>query len=165
MTSHQLLCIDHPRACFKQVRRILKPQGGLYLADFGRLKSPQSVRFFAHLYELSLPFEVVQDYEYSLRAAFSVEEYRQLTQEELPQATLYQTFLAPFMVIIKSPDRPVDFQLRSHLRSRRERLSPQFQRDLDDLRRFFRLGGLADDFFNYDDESRIPEFSGMRVSS
>lgn len=147
MTLHHLPSIDHLCTCFKQVRRILKPQGGLYLADFGRLKSPQSVHFFAHLHESSLPCEVVQDYEYSLRAAFSVEEYRQLVQEELAQATLYQTFLAPFMVIIKSPDRPVDAQLRSHLRSRLERLSPQFRRDLDDLRRFFRLGGLADNLF------------------
>lgn len=148
MTLHHLPSVEHLRACFKQIQRVLKPQGGFYLADFGRLKSPESVHFFAHMHESSLPSEVVQDYEYSLRAAFSVEEYQQLAQEELVrEAGLYQTFLAPFMVIIKSADRPIDLQLRSHLRSRRERLSPQFQRDLDDLRRFFRLGGLADNLF------------------
>ncbi len=74
--------------------------GGLYLADFGRLKLLESVRFFAHMHEASLPSEVVQDYEYSLRAAFSTKEYQKLIQEELNgQANFYQTFLAPFMVM------------------------------------------------------------------
>lgn len=148
MTLHHLPSFDHLRACFKQIWRILEPGGGLYLADFGRLKSLESVGFFAHMHEASLPSEVVQDYEHSLRAAFSVDEYKKLAHEELEnQPNVYQTFLAPFMVIIKSADRPVDYQLRSYLSNRREKLMPSFQRDLDDLRRFFRLGGLADDLF------------------
>jgi arsenite methyltransferase len=148
MTLHHLPSFDHLRACFKQIRRILKPGGGLYLADFGRLKLLESVRFFAHMHEASLPPEVVQDYEYSLRAAFSTKEYQKLIQEELNgQAHLYQTFLAPFMVVVKSPDRVINLQLQSDFRDRREKLSAPFRRDLDDLRRFFRLGGLPGDPF------------------
>lgn len=148
MTLHHLPDFDHLRACFKEVRRILKPGGGLYLADFGRLKLLESVSFFSHMHEASLPPEVVQDYEYSLRAAFSTKEYQKLIQEELGgRANFYQTFLAPFMIIVKSPDRAIDLQLQSDFRNRREKLSAPFRRDLDDLRRFFRLGGLRSDPF------------------
>ena len=148
MTLHHLPSFDHLRACFKQIRRILKPEGGLYLADFGRLKLLKSVRFFAHMHEASLPPEVVQDYEYSLRAAFSTKEYQKLIQEELKgQVNLYQTFFAPFMIIVKSPDQVIDSQLQLDFMARREKLSAPFRRDLDDLRRLFRWSGLAGDPF------------------
>jgi arsenite methyltransferase len=148
MTLHHLPQLQDLRACFRELQRVLRPQGALYLADFGRLKLLDSIRFFAHMHEASLPPEVVQDYELSLRAAFSVDEYRRLAGEELePRPDIYQTFLAPFMVIIKSPDRPVDSRIRSNVRGRLDKISPSFRRDLDDLRRFFRLGGLRGDPF------------------
>ena len=77
-----------------------------------------------------------------------MKEYQKLIQEELNgQANFYQTFLEPFMVIVKSPDRAIDLQLQSDFRNSRERLSAPFRRDLDDLRRFFRWGGLPGDPF------------------
>lgn len=148
MTLHHLPSLDALRACFKQIRRVLKPGGAVYLADFGRLKLLESVRFFAHMHDASLPAEVIQDYEYSLRAAFSIEEYQQLVRLELgPGVAFYKTFLAPFMVIMKSTDRQIDPVLQAQLCNGREKLSLRFRRDLDELRRFFRLGGLPHDPF------------------
>jgi len=148
MTLHHLPSLTHLRACFQQIHRVMKPNSGLYLADFGRFKSLQTVQFFAHMHEATLPPAVVQDYEYSLKAAFSPSEYREIVEAEIPgAATVHATFMAPFMVIIKSPtDRVTDPALRQKLKTLREVLSPGFQRDLDDLRLFFRLGGLSDDF-------------------
>lgn len=149
MTLHHLPDIKYLDLCFQQVRRVLKQNGAVYLADFGRLKSPDTMYFFSHMHENSLPVEVVQDYEYSLRAAFSVEEFQYIAKKELPQwIRVYATFLVPFMVIIKSPDRVVDLQLlRSHLRYSLNTLSPIFRRDLNNLRIFFRLSGLSDNLF------------------
>src|SRR5690606_28242381 len=39
MVLHHLPTLDHLRKCFKEVARILKPGGAVYLTDFGRLKS------------------------------------------------------------------------------------------------------------------------------
>lgn len=142
MTLHHLPTPEHLKACFEQIRRVLKPGGALYLADFGRLRSHASVRFFAHMHEAYLPPAVVQDYELSLRAAFSPGEYRRLAEGILPaQVRVYMTFLAPFMVIVKTPDRAPPPSLLAGLC---QALSPKFRRDLDDLRLFFRLGGLSD---------------------
>jgi hypothetical protein len=126
----------------------MKPNSGIYLADFGRFKSLNTVYFFAHMHEKTLPTEVVQDYEYSLKAAFSPAEYREIVDTMIPgSAAVHATFLAPFMVIIKSKtNRVTDPALRQKLKALREVLSPGFQQDLDDLRLFFRLGGLSDDF-------------------
>jgi ubiquinone/menaquinone biosynthesis C-methylase UbiE len=149
MTLHHLPSLEHLRACFQQIHRVMKPRSGIYLADFGRFKSLKTVDFFAHLHEATLPPEVVKDYEYSLKAAFSPLEYQEIVDTEIQgSATVYATFMAPFMVIIKSPTtRITDPNLKQKLKESREVLSQRFQRDLDDLRLFFRLGGLSDDFF------------------
>lgn len=148
MTLHHLPNLTDLRACFQQIRRVMKPNCGIYLADFGRFKSLKTVDFFAHMHEKTLPPEVVQDYEYSLKAAFSPSEYISIVETEIPRAAaIHTTFLAPFMVIIKSQtNRVTDPALRKKLKTLREILSVGFQRDLDDLRLFFRLGGLSDDF-------------------
>lgn len=52
------------------------------------------------------------------------------------------------MIIVKSADRVIDLQLQSDFRDRREKLSASFRRDLDDLRRFFRLGAYPVIHFN-----------------
>jgi hypothetical protein len=50
------------------------------------------------------------------------------------------------MIVVKYGDR-VDLQLQFDFQDRREKLSASFRRDLSDLRRFFRLGGLPGDPF------------------
>ena len=47
---HHLPDVQALEDTFREVGRVLKPDGGLYLLDFGRLKSEQSMREFAYQY-------------------------------------------------------------------------------------------------------------------
>lgn len=145
---HHLPTLQHLEGAFRAISRVLKPSGALYLTDFGRLKSLKSVIFFAYMNARFQPHIFSLDYERSLRAAFLKEEFADLTQRLLPpQASLVSTFKVPFLVIIKTADQPISDALRSRLKAMRQNLLPRYRRDLDDLRTFFRLGGLRNDPF------------------
>lgn len=134
---------------FAEIKRILKNDGGLYLVDFGHLKSEQSIHDFAYQYADRQEELFTLDYLYSLRAAFSLQDFQQLSQQYLEQASVYSTFLMPFMVVVKSqngkmPDPSVIEQLHKIQSS-----MPEFhQTDLSDLKTFFRLGGLKSPSLN-----------------
>jgi ubiquinone/menaquinone biosynthesis C-methylase UbiE len=145
---HHLPTLDHLRLTFREIARILSPGGALYLADFGRLKSPRSARFFAYKDRDTQPEVFCCDYENSLRAAFLFEELVQLTREELPaHVHIQRTFPIPFFAVIKSVDREIDAGLRATVKRTRLNLEPRYRADLDDIRRLFWLGGLKNDPF------------------
>lgn len=148
MALHHLPTLDHLRACFRRVGRLLKGGGAVYLVDFGRLKSLKSVRYFASLNEAQQPTLFTQDYEQSMRAAFRAEEFQELAKEALPaQVEVYRTFIIPMLVILKTSDRPLPIALRERFRAMRRALPARYRRDLDEIRQFLRLGGLANDPF------------------
>lgn len=148
MTLHHLPSTDELRACLSQVRRVLKPGGAVYLADFGRLRTEAAVRLFSHMHSNSLPPVVVKDYENSLRAAFSLTEYRSLTWELFgDEVRVFATALAPVLVVIKTVDHSLEPSVRQLLRTARAQLSSEYRGDLDSLRAFFLLGGMARDPF------------------
>lgn len=148
MALHHLPGLDQLRDCFRQIARILIPEGALYLADFGRLKSLKSVQYFANMNAAHQPHLFTLDYENSMRAAFLAEEFQSLAREILPSSIkFYQTFIIPMLVIIKSGDRPLPLMLRDKFRMMRAALSPAYRRDLDEIRLFLRLGGLGNDPF------------------
>jgi arsenite methyltransferase len=129
---------------FAEVARVLKPGGGLYIVDFGHLKSEKSIKYFAYQYADRQPELFTLDYLYSLRAAFSLQDFRRLADNCLKgRAKLYSTFLMPYMVAIKSPARAEpNPNLSNELRKLKAQLPGYHKRDLADLRTFFRLGGL-----------------------
>ena len=148
LTLHHLPTIEHLETCFREITRVLKPPGALYLADFGRLKSLKSVIFFAYMNREHQPHIFSLDFERSLRAAFCLEDFQRLaTQALAPHAHVYSTFKAPLLTIVKSEDRPLLPELPTRLKSMRRALPPRYRRDLDDLRFFLRLGGLKGDPF------------------
>ena len=149
MALHHLPTLAGLERCFSEIRRILRPQGALYLVDFGRLKSLQSVIYFAYMNAAHQPHIFSLDYERSLRAAYLPEDFARFTQERLgPGPCLYTTRPVPILVLVttKPPDGD-DARLRSRLRSLRAALPRRYRRDLDLIRRLFRLGGLRDDPF------------------
>lgn len=148
MALHHLPTMDHLRACFGEIARVLRPGGALYLIDFGRLKSLRSVIYFAYMNRARQPHLFSLDYERSLRAAFLYEDFAALCRDKLPpQARVHATFQVPMLTLIKSEDRPLPPPLAERLAAMRRALPRRYRRDLDDLRLFFRLGGLRNDPF------------------
>jgi ubiquinone/menaquinone biosynthesis C-methylase UbiE len=148
MVLHHLPTRDHLRRCFREIGRILRPGGALYITDFGRLKSLKSVITFAYMNAAHQPHIFSLDYERSLRAAFLVDDFRALAREELPrEANVYATFLIPILTVIRTPAAGLDETLRARLKALRRGLRGRYRADLDDMRLFFRLGGLPTDPF------------------
>lgn len=148
MALHHLPSMHQLRACFGEIARVLKPDGALYLADFGRLKSLKSVIFFAYMNAAHQPHIFSLDYERSLRAAFLFDELKSMAIEQLPrEAHAYATFISPLVTVVQTPPRTLSPDLRAKLKTMRMALPRRYRKDLDDLRLFFRLGGLPEDPF------------------
>lgn len=149
MALHHLPTLALLERCFGEIRRILKPEGLLYLADFARLKSLHSVQYFAYLNREHQPQLFSLDYERSLRAAFLPEDFERLTQDLLgPQFQVLTTQGIPILCLIKSrQEQALPNALKARLNGLRAALPAQYRRELDDMRFFFWLGGLKQDPF------------------
>lgn len=141
---HHLADFDALERTFAEVRRVLRPDGGLYLVDFARLKAERSIEDFAGQHAHRQHELLTLDYLYSLRAAFRSSEFQQLTDRYLhDRARLYATRGLSFMVAITSARRS---EPSARLVEQLRELRASFQRhqlvDLSDLTTLFALGGL-----------------------
>lgn len=128
----------------REVRRVLKPGGTVYLVDFGRFKRARTQHFFAHDRRDCQSARFTQDYLRSLQAAFSVAELRDAVAPLGPDVVCYQTPLAPFMVVFKSHARRVlEAQTQHRMRQAHADLTPAQQQDFRVFARWFRGGGYA----------------------
>jgi SAM-dependent methyltransferase len=145
MSLHHLPSLDSLDCCLAEIRRVLRPGGGLYLADFGHLKSEKSIRYFAYQHADRQPELFTIDYLNSLRAAFFFDDFKRLCAKRFGgDAQVLSTFAFPFMVVIKSkPRRSSAPDVSNGLAEIRASLAAVQQRDLEDLISFFRMGGLA----------------------
>jgi arsenite methyltransferase len=148
VSLHHLPAISLLEGCFREISRILKPGGAVYLADFGRLKSLKSVIFFAYMNRDRDPHQLLLDYERSLRAAFLLSDFERLSEEFLPESvTVHSTFKVPLIIMLKTLDKTLPADKVMKLKEMRLRLNPRFRSDLDDMRLFFKFGGLKNDIF------------------
>lgn len=144
MALHHLPSVPSLARTYAEVARILKPGGGIYMVDFGHLKSRRSIDYFANQYADRQPALFTLDYLNSLLAAFYLDDIRQAAQPLLQRARLYSTFLTPFMVALKSPPRrDVDPALTTQLAVLKQGLPDWHKADFADLTAFFRLGGMT----------------------
>lgn len=149
MALHHLPTYSALERCFTEIRRILKPEGALYLVDFGRLKSLKSVIYFAYMNADNQPHIFSLDYERSLRAAFLPEEFQKLMRDTIGAgASMITTSPVPVLVLIRTNPKSADTpDLSNRLRAMRAALPSRYRQDLDLIRRLFRLGGMGNDPF------------------
>jgi len=148
MALHHLPEFEQLHACFRELSRVLKPGGAVYLTDFGRLKSLKSVKKIAYMNADMQPEIFSLDYERSLRAAFLYKDLAAAARHLLPESVCpYRTFMVPLLVILRTPARPLPATVVAELRRLRDALPARYRSDLEDLRLFFRFGGLSVDPF------------------
>ena len=128
---------------YSEVGRILKSDGGIYMVDFGHLKSNKSIDYFAYQYADRQPKPFTIDYYNSLHAAFHVKDFEQASRQLNGRAKLYSTFAIPFLVALKSrARRGKDDEIVSELSSMRKALPKWHQADYNDMIKHFKMKGL-----------------------
>jgi arsenite methyltransferase len=148
MALHHLPSLEHLRRCFRHVHRILRSTGALYLVDFSRLKRLDTVIYFAYQNARHQPHLFTLDYERSLRAAFEQAELAEVAAQELNnRAQVVSTFLVPMLTVVKTDDHPLGTAQQEGIRKLLSGMPARYRRDLNDIRIFFRLGGLDHDPF------------------
>ena len=147
MTLHDLTNLEAVKACFHSINRVLKPGGAIYLEDYGRLRSAKSISYF-NAVNAAIPEDAFAELNAcSMHAAFEITELQQLFASCFPKATLYSTFLIPFLNVLKTESRDISAEKRHEIASMRTALPTKQRIDLDDLRKFFKLGGWKTDPF------------------
>lgn len=142
MSLHHLPDQNALWATLLEVRRVLKPQGRVYLVDFGRLKLRSTQRFFTQ--DLRQSAQFTEDYFNSLQAAFSVEELTSAVALLGPDVQRHVTVLAPFIVVFRTAfQRAIDAPTLQRAKAAFATLSSEQQGDFRGLAQWFRLGGYA----------------------
>jgi ubiquinone/menaquinone biosynthesis C-methylase UbiE len=143
MSLHHLPNETALGAAMRAARRVLKPGGGLYLIDFGRLRRLATQRFFAEDHSDIQPEKFTHDYFNSLRAAFSAEELARAVSVFGGGVTRHTTALAPFMVIFRSAARRAPDEAAKRTASELyRRMSSSQQKNFRLYTRWLRAGGL-----------------------
>lgn len=144
MALHHLPTQNHLVSCFKEISRVVKSNGAIYLADFTRLKSLKSVFYFAYR-DRYLDHVFALDYERSLRASFTFKEFRELAKNYLPASVcINKTYLVPVMMIVKTKSYPIDKEVLIKLKKRKKGFKFKFLMVYYEIKLFFFLGGLRD---------------------
>lgn len=144
MALHHLPNTAALDATYREAARVLKPDGGLYLADFGRLKRADSIDYFANQYQDRQPPLFTLDYFNSLHAAFTLQDFQHACKQAFgARARVQSTWNVPYMVVTKTEARrdPPD-ALKAALGRIHDAMPDYHQRDFADLSTFFGLGGV-----------------------
>ncbi|WP_153117038.1 class I SAM-dependent methyltransferase [Rhodocyclus tenuis] len=142
MSLHHLPDVHALQQTMHTTRRVLRRRGGVYLADFGRLKHRATQNYFAYDRADCQSAQFTRDFLNSLQAAFSVEELAQATAVFDDEVRQSQTALAPFMVVLKTPPRrQIDDATRGLAHALHAQLSAGQRRDFNNFDRWFRAAG------------------------
>ncbi len=144
MSLHHLSDLAALAATMREVRRVLKPDGGLYIVDFGRFKRVSTQRFFAQARRDSQSVQFTQDYLQSLKAAFSVRELSEAAALLGPGIVRHLTPLAPLMVVFTSAGcRQLDAATERLAQELYGRMTAAQQKDFQGFAHWFRSAGFA----------------------
>ena len=143
MAMHHLPDTDHLYSCFDAIERVMAPDGRVFVADFGRLKSLKSIEYFVS--RAIPPDEPVleRDYRASLRAAFSREEFNRALPDRMKhRVSLYSTVLSPMMVVVMTPFPSPPHNLTANAGRILQTLPRKRRADYRQLRLSLSLGGM-----------------------
>ncbi|MBL7688860.1 MAG: class I SAM-dependent methyltransferase [Bdellovibrionaceae bacterium] len=139
MAIHHLPTVTTLDETCQEVGRVLASQGGFFLVDFGRLKSDQAIRLFIDDAPDGTPQVLLRDYDASMRAAFSLDEWRKALQPLRGRnPKLMTTFGAPFIVGALCPHPTSQTLVLRALHANRSRLSRRYFFDYLALRFLFK---------------------------
>lgn len=133
---HHLPDADSLRQVMQNIVSLLRDDGGIYLFDFGLLRSPAAHRLMvAHIAGVAPPI-TVHDYEVSLRAAFPLDVLRGVSGETLgARVSMRKSALVDFFYFVTSADRVVPpRQIESKLREIFRSLPPKYKFEYRTLR-------------------------------
>lgn len=140
---HHLPDLASLEVAFREAARVLKPGGGIYICDFGRLRRRSTQAYFAYERRELQTDLFTQDFLNSLKAAFTLADLARAAAPLGGGVGIHQTALAPFMVVLSRPTQAaasaatIDRGMKML-----SELSPRQQRDLMNLSRWFRIAGL-----------------------
>ncbi len=139
MAFHHLANTEDLFETFRQINRILRPKGAIYIADFGLLRSHESMRLLSRQYADREDPVFIDDYFNSLKAAFSVEELRSAAAMiNKSPVVCSRSLFAPFMVLLRAgKESPLPKLTERALASRRRQLPLPYWRDYLLLRLLF----------------------------
>jgi ubiquinone/menaquinone biosynthesis C-methylase UbiE len=145
LSLHHLPDIELLGKCFKEIARILKSGGAVHLMDFASLKRNATARYFVYERTKGLGEFLAKDYEYSLRAAYRLEEFAQLAETlraAAPHLHVRKTFGVPFLMALSTLNaaRP-DAQRCAALARYWQSMLPPQRADFNAMRLFFKLDG------------------------
>jgi ubiquinone/menaquinone biosynthesis C-methylase UbiE len=142
MSLHHLPDTAALATTLREIRRVLKPQGRVYLVDFGRLKLRSTQHFLAK--DLRQSPQFTEDYFNSLRAAFSVEELTSAVAVLGPDVQRHVTALVPFFVVFRTAfQRPLDAPTLQRARDAFANLSATQQSNFRGVVNWLRLSGYS----------------------
>jgi len=143
MSLHHLPDVLSLNRAMTEAGRVLKNDGGAYIADFGRLRRRSTQHFFAHDNSQYQSPEFTEDYLSSLRAAFSCDELSKAISLLNIETRIYKTALTPFMVIAKSkPRRDMDAHTMKMFKEIHAKLTVDQKKNFRVFSRWFKGGGL-----------------------
>lgn len=144
LSLHHLQTVADLQQATRSAGRVLRHHGGVFIADFGRLKRQATLDFLVHDREFEQTPVFTQDYMNSLRAAFSLDELEQAAASVSRGVQTHVTALAPFMVILRKrvSDDGLHHGLRHAAQEVFHAMSDSHQRDLLALANWFHAGGL-----------------------
>lgn len=96
---HHLPDLSALQRLMREAQRVLKPGGGAYFVDFGRLKRESTQRYFINDRRAEQGEAFTLDFWHSLRAAFSQQELAEASRCLGEKLVWSQTAIAPFIVM------------------------------------------------------------------
>jgi arsenite methyltransferase len=120
---HHLPDLECLGQVFDRAERLLKPEGGVYVFDFGLVKSPRTRELLVADVASKAPAVTAVDYAHSLNAAFPIDEVVKLARRQFRRPLdITSSRFVDFFYFIRSPARcGAAVETMSYVREMRQR--------------------------------------------